>query len=197
MQRYVEQLVQDIRSATRNIRPPNPVWLNSGADPDSETEAQDMAYPEQFNTAKEASVSVIAGIDTLLLPPADKLTENQKTLLSIELEKLLDVCHIKLDFPENYPNNLRYKIIRSIWNEKVVAMSFGTTHFTLCDYDRSTCPFPGYCEICDEMEMQFKNDEEQSEGGEPPSDPDYDKLLPTSEEVEEWFKKNFPDKLND
>jgi len=156
-----------------------------------------MAYLEQFYTGQEEPVSVITGIDQFLLPPDDKLTDEQKGILAIELENLLEVCHFKLDFPESYPNHLRYVIMRKFWSKKRVAMSFGTTHITLCDYDRSACPFPDYCEICDEIEMQTKCDEEQAEGIQQESDLDYSKLLPTPEEVEEWFKKNFPDKFND
>ncbi len=52
MQRYIEQLISDIRSATHNSQPPNEIWMESGANPDNELELEDMSYVEDDQTSK-------------------------------------------------------------------------------------------------------------------------------------------------
>ena len=48
MQRYIEQLIDDIHKATWDLKPPHPMWEESGADPDNELELEDLSYVEQY-----------------------------------------------------------------------------------------------------------------------------------------------------
>ncbi len=162
MERYIAQLIEDIRKATWNEKPPHELWLESKADPDNELELEDMSYVEKYLYGEKEPISLIIGIETQFLPPPENLSKKQKELLSKELEKLLLIHHFKLDFPRKYPHHLRYSFIRNFWNEEHVAMSFGTSHIEFCDYEKENCPFPGYCTTCDEVEAQMKYDEEQS-----------------------------------
>ena len=160
MERYIEQLIEDIHKATWNIRPPHKIWELSEADPDNEVELEDMAYAEKHIYGKKKRISKITGIDYELLPPSDKLTSQQQALLATELEKLLELFHFALDFPENYPAYLRYPFILKIWNKKHVPLSFGDNHIEFCDMNEDECPFPGYCNTCRDVAAQMKFDEE-------------------------------------
>jgi len=162
MEKYVEQLIEDIRKATWNEKPPHDLWVESKADPDNELELEDMSYVEKYLYGEKESISSITGIETHFLPPPEKLTKKQKELLSKELEKLLSIHHFELDFPRKYPHHLRYSFIRNFWDEEHVAMSFGTSHIEFCEYEKEKCPFPGYCKTCDEVEAQMKFDEESA-----------------------------------
>lgn len=159
MQRYIEQLIEDIHQATLGLKPPHEIWEETKADPDNELELDDISYVEEFVYGDEIPVSVITGIDYNLLPLNEQLTDNQMTLLAFELEKLLDYFHFHLDFPETYPHHLRYPFIRNFWTEKHVAISFGTSHIEFCEYDETQCTFPGYCKTCSEVKQQMKLDE--------------------------------------
>ncbi len=167
MERYIEQLIDDIHKATWNIRPPHELWELSEADPDNELELEDMAYVEKYLYGKKKRISKITGIASELLPPSSKLTSQQQALLATELEKLLQLFHFILDFPENYPADLRYPFIKVIWDEKHVPLSFGENHIEFCDLNEDECPFPGYCNTCKEVAEQMKFDEET---GNPPLD---------------------------
>jgi hypothetical protein len=189
MQRYIEQLVNDIRAATHKVQPPHDIWLESGADPDDELELEDMSYVEEFVYGKKKKISKITGIESNALPPPRKLTDSQKALLAVELERMLQVFHFYLDFPESYPAHLRYRFIRKLWNKKHVPLSFGENHIEFCDYDESNCPFPGYCKTCEEVSAQMKFDEEEMKGKSFDFDFNIADLLPTPEQVEAWFKE--------
>jgi hypothetical protein len=188
MKRYIEQLIGDIREATLNVRMPSKIWLDSKANPDDELELEDMSYIEQFVEGGEEPVSKITGIDKTLLPPPEKLTDDQKSVLSVELEKLLEVFHFQLEFPENYPAHLRYSFILDFWDGEQVAVSFGTIHVEFCDYNEELCPFSGYCLTCKEFAEQQKLDEKIEQGID--WELSIDDILPGKNEIEKWAKAN-------
>lgn len=157
MQRYIEQLITDIRQATWRTRPPHEIW--DGIDPDDEIDNEDLSYVEEFIYGKEERISSITGIGRELLPPIDKLNPEQAGLLASELEKLLKVFNFYPDFPKDYPVHFRYPLLYDLWNKKYVPLSFGESHIEFCSYDVKECPFPGYCKTCEEVALQMELDE--------------------------------------
>ena len=160
MKRYLEQLIEDLHKATSNMKPPNELWDAGEANQDEELTLEDISQSEKYVYGDETPISEITGIDQKQLPPVEKLTQEQQALLSAELEELLYYFHFQLDFPDNYPAHLRYTFILKFWEEKHVALSFGTTHIEFCDYDEEQCPFPGYCNSCKEAAEYIKSDKE-------------------------------------
>ncbi len=189
MQRYIEQLIVDLRQATWKMKPPHELWEESGADPDDELELEDMSYVEKYMYGVEEPISGITGIELEKLPPEAKLTLQQQALLASELENLLQYFHFYLDFPKNYPAHLRYPFILKFWTEEHVALSFGESHIEFCDYDEENCPFPGYCNTCKEVAEQMKFDEEQCRKVGSDIDIDVSNLLPSPEEIKDFMKQ--------
>jgi len=185
MEHYLGQLIDDIRRASWNVKPPHELWGESEADPDNELELEDMSFIEQYVEGEEQPIGQTTGIAPELL------NEQQQAQLSVELEKLLDVFHFKLDFPESFPANLRYPFIRNFWDESHVPLSFGENHIELCDLEEENCPFPGHSDTCKEVAAQMKFDEEQEKRVKLESDFDFeaDDLLPTPEEIDKWAKE--------
>ena len=188
MERYIQQLVEDIHRATYQVRPPHELWVDSEADPQDELELEDMSHVEKYLYGEEEPISSITGIDCEALPSTEKLNQEQQALLATELEKLLDFFHFELEFPVGYPAHLRYPFIKDFWEESHVPLSFGTNHIEFCDYERDDCPFEGYCTTCDEIEAQLKYDEEHAGNSAMDSDFDIDDFLPTREDIERWAK---------
>ncbi len=186
MQRYIEQLIDDIREATWNLRPPHELWEESKADPDNELELEDMSFVEQYLYGETQPIGQITGIATEQLPQPEKLNNEQRALLATELENLLQYFHFRLDFPEKFPAHLRYPFIRDFWGEEHVPLSFGENHIEFCDYDPEDCPFPGYCTICFEVAAQMEYDEEH--GRITDFEFDADDLLPSPEQLEDFFR---------
>lgn len=161
MQRYIEQLIADIRKATWNIKPPHPIWEESEANPVDELELEDISYVEEFIYGTKIPIAQTTGIDCDLLPPPEKLSEAQQSTVAFELEKLLQVYNFYLDFPAGFPDNLKYPFILKFWNESHVPLSFGQNHIELCEYDETNCPFKGYCSFCEEHRKQMEADERE------------------------------------
>jgi len=153
MERYIEQLLNDIKAATWNIQPPNEIW--DSVDMNNEAEIEDISYVEEYIYGEEQPVSEITTIDQEKLPPDHKLTDNQKAILAEALEKLLNHFNFHLDFPENYPNHLRYSFIYDIWGNSYVPLSFGQSHIEFCDYEQENCPFSGYCSTCADIQREI------------------------------------------
>ncbi|HKM93327.1 MAG TPA: hypothetical protein VJY41_06730 [Prolixibacteraceae bacterium] len=188
MQHYIDQLIGDIREATLNVKPPHKLWFESYADPDDEGELEDMSYVEQYLYGKEEPISDITGIDVSLLPPPNKLTEDQQAIMSVELEKLLEIFHFHLDFPETYPAHLRYPFIVNFWNESHVPLSFGKSHIEFCDYCNDYCAFPDYCTVCPEVKAQMEFDEQFETDDTKMEEIDINDLLVTPKNIENWLK---------
>lgn len=188
METYLEQLIDDIRKAAWKVRPPHHLWEESKADPDDELELEDMSFVEQYIYGEEQSIAEITGIEQDQLPLPEQLTEPQQSLLAIELEKLLQLFHFCLDFPETFPAHLRYPFIREFWAGSQVPLSFGENHIEFCSYEENDCPFPGYCNTCKEMAEQMKYDEECG-SNRFNDDFDTDNLLLSPEEIDVWMKE--------
>lgn len=186
MKHYINQLISDIRKTTHNIRPPRSLWDH--ADVNSELELEDMAFLEKYFEGEEEAISEITGIAPELLPPPAKLSIEQQALLGDELERLLQHFNFYLDFPDQLPAHLKYPVIIDFWKEEHVLVSFGKNEIELCDMEKEHCPFPGHCNICDEVAAQMKYDEEKY-GDSPAEETDIDRLLPSPQETEEWYKK--------
>jgi hypothetical protein len=159
MERYIEQLIDDIHKATRNLKSPHRIREETNADLTNEIDCYDISHIEKYYEGEGQYIAQITGIDPENLPPAEMLTKKQQALLAKELEQLLLTFHFVLDFPHNFPAHLRYSFIREFWNEKQVALSFGENHIEFCEYEEENCPFPGYCSTCREIEAQLKSDE--------------------------------------
>jgi len=134
------------------------------------------------------------------LPDSEMLSKNQRAVLAVELCNLLAFHHFHLDFPDNFPLDMQYPIIRKHWVESHVEVSFGTVHIDLCDFDIDNCPFPGYCNICEENDRQFEIDnrgaqEDQAvdfeEGDLIPKPEDFEKFDELHEDDQSPFKMVF------
>lgn len=202
MQNYIKQLIDDIHSATLRDRHLSNTWMKTGANPDNEAEREDLSYIEKYFDGEEGPISQITGINANLIPSAEKLSEEQRATLAIELEKLLSHYNFQLLFPENYPPHLKYPFIKEFWEEEHVALSFGTNEIELCDMDDETfCPFKGYCNNCNEMREQMKYDEEceAKYRAEHPNEKlfdwhcDIEEILPSKENIEACAKKQGTD----
>ncbi|HAH22578.1 MAG TPA: hypothetical protein DCL77_02230 [Prolixibacteraceae bacterium] len=153
MERYLEQLMDDLQQAIVNLKSSQ----GGGTDFDHDQESLDFSQVEKYEYGEVTPISEITGIQQEQLPPVEKLNEDQQALLAAALEDLLQHFHFELDFPRDYPLHLRYAFIRQLWSEEQVAVTFGNIHIEFCDYDEENCPFPGYCNSCQEASEYMKN----------------------------------------
>ncbi|MRT94568.1 hypothetical protein [Ancylomarina sp. 16SWW S1-10-2] len=150
MEHYLNHLIEDLHQITNNIN--NSDRTEDESINDDESFYKHIEAVENYLHGDQISISEITGILPEQLPPPERLSERQKTQLAAELEDFLEYFHFALDFPQNYPNHLRYQFIKKFWMEKHPDIQFGTTHIEFCNYEKENCPFPGYCTSCDEID---------------------------------------------
>lgn len=155
MQRYIDQLIEDLHEIIQEINPPGKIKEEPIAG--EESFIRHLEDVENYLHGKQLPISEITGIIPEQLPPTEKLNEQQQAQLSVELEKFLGHFHFSLDFPFNYPYYLRYPFIKNFWTEKHSALQSGTSHIEFCDYDKENCPFESYCNTCNEFDSDDEN----------------------------------------
>ena len=152
MKLYLTQLIEDLHETAQKANPSGKTEEETVHD--DETFLKHIEDVENYLHGGQLPISEITGILPEQLPPPRKLSESQRAQLSVELENFLAHFHFALDFPQNYPSHLRYAFIKNFWTEKHSPMRFGTSHIEFCEYEKAHCPFPGYCNTCDEFETE-------------------------------------------
>lgn len=148
---------------------------------------EDISHVEQFVYGEELPIEEITGIAFEKLPLPEDLDEQQKAILSKALLQLLDHHNFELDFPENYPLAMRYAFIYDFWPTEQVPLTYGANHIELCNYDQDECPFPDYCNSCEEIKAELEADKERDKNTEEPFEFEIDDLLPSVEELRNFF----------
>ncbi len=149
MKRYIEQLLEDIRKAA--LSAPH---LHERKQYMSDEEELDEHFEEierYVQGENDRPLSSIVGIPAIMLPAAEKLTKSQIKLIVKELVKMLNSWNFYPDFPEKVPDEMKYRALISVWNSEQTYMRSGRMHIEFCDYDPDKCPFPGFCDACDEI----------------------------------------------
>lgn len=182
MQRYIEQLIEDIDlqiSKTRNA-------LNNNVSDDEEFEK-----PELYENSEQKRIEDYIGIETSCLPPDERINEEQLRDLFPKLLELLECRKLYLDFPCELPIRIKYKLMRKKWSEEILIIESGETHIEFCSYLKESCPLPEYCDYCDrfDTEMDFSEEEFVVESADPIE------LVSTKEEVEQRKKEEAKRKI--
>ncbi|MEN9444580.1 MAG: hypothetical protein RIS47_1470 [Bacteroidota bacterium] len=155
MQRYVEQLIDDIGLAIQKSPPENP---NSQF---AETELWDqlITIDDIISLGKEEPMVYYLGINDLVFPPSKRLTPKLAELLARAILDLWTAFRIEAEFPEGFPLAELYPMLLDKMREPLMHFPIGLTHIEFCDYEPTTCPFgEKYC-TCNSTEIEVKPDE--------------------------------------
>lgn len=147
MQRYIEQLIEDLRNATL-LAPADP-YDDENLDDDEALE-KELEEVEHFTSGPLEILSDILGIQKNLLPHPNRLQEKDVEKIIPEMIALMHAYNFHPEYPEQVPAGMLYAAIYNIWDDEFVRMSFGTVHIEFCDYNEENCPFPGFCHLCEE-----------------------------------------------
>lgn len=161
MEEYLLQLIEDLRAAAGNVPQPGELW--SGVDMNNPAEVEDIAYVEYLQ-GKPQPLFKIVGIEKVVFPPMEKLTEAQTIILYREMELLLKAYHFAPFFPEGLPEIHKYHLLLAHWESDQIFVSAGTCTIEFCNYEGLECPFPEeYCG-CQKFEEE-ESDEPFTEKG--------------------------------
>jgi hypothetical protein len=88
----------------------------------------------------------IFGIDPIIFPPVEKLSNGQAELLADEILELWQHFNIEASYPDNFPKHRLYPLLVNKFREPFLYFPMGITGIEFCDYDPSKCPFGNeYC----------------------------------------------------
>ncbi len=100
MQNYLQHLIADMRRAARNL-PVKPYY-------DIPPEAEGIAYVIEWENAEAKPMQEWFGIAKENFPPAEKLTDDQITLMVDELLRLWEAYRFYPNLPKNLPLHLHH-----------------------------------------------------------------------------------------
>jgi hypothetical protein len=152
-QKYIEQLLEDLQNATEKGAKQDPRKNKTGFTGQDFPDI--IAQVEQYSDGPMYRLSATVGIDTVMLPADDLLSDEQTALLAPKMECLLNAFNFYPDFPQNtgkvIPSRMRYRAMRERWDSEQPVAGSGEIHLEFCSYDEEDCPFPGYCNTCNEF----------------------------------------------
>ena len=138
MQRYINQLIQDLQAAKKNV--PQDPQLGT-EESYEEFEAKMFA----IETAPNVSSKQLYGVSFEELPPKERLTEDQMQQLYDALVDTMEAFNCSIDFPEGVPLHLRYEMLRDTFAEPVQHMPGFTHHYDFCSGWCPDCKLIDYC----------------------------------------------------
>jgi len=129
MERYVEQLIEELRSAHKT----------KGVSEYSEFEGDDEPI---------VTMVQLTGIAPTAFPPVEKLSESQLQKLSEELIALIESYNYIINLPKRLPPGIAYQMLLSRWNANIPYVRHGLSAlgWMFCDDDPETCGMNEWCD---------------------------------------------------
>jgi hypothetical protein len=137
MERYVEQLIEDLQAAQTLKIPP--------------------FYAEHYEN--KGSFEKFFKIEATAFPPAERLSEFQQNAISNAIIALLDIHHyiINITMIKGLPAKILYQYLVKMWTERLPYISHGLAGLEFCDNDPEKC---GLYEWCKGTWCEFPDDYE-------------------------------------
>jgi hypothetical protein len=132
MQRYINQLLQDIEEATNNVPEP---WYPIE---DVDDEFGVLPWMENPENAPTKSLEEWTKLKKEQFPPENRLTEPQLSQLLTAIKKMLDAYNCSAVFQISVPENIQYRVIRARFQQEVPMLKANYFFFEFCDKEDQT-----------------------------------------------------------
>jgi len=143
MQRYTEQLIEDIQDAKKRPRPPKMELA---------PELEFVRGAEEYLHGKFYKMGKLFGLEKKQFPSIDKLNPKQIEKIAFEFELLWEAFNFIPYFPDGLPAEIKYKLLVDYLEYETTYVSVGNNNFEFCTYDPKTCPFPEEFCTCKDFE---------------------------------------------
>lgn len=140
MQNYLQQLLEDIRSATANVDSP---YI------DKDLSLWDIPTDEEEDkTARVRNLQEWTGITQEMLPPENLLDDEQVHTLLQELKKMLDAFNWCFVLQIEVPERIQYETIRQNFDQDAKMKTWGMGFFEVCKPGtvHNECVLKEYCQ---------------------------------------------------
>ena len=143
MQKYINQLIQDIEIARDDLQVP---WIV----PEEGYQLDDwLSGEEDEEQAPVKTIEDWSSIKQEQLPPAERLNDEQVETLFHALKKLLEGFNCNFVMQFETPIRVQYRVMRSMWSQQHGWMSWHPNFFDVCQDGQlfGTCAFgDDYCQ---------------------------------------------------
>ena len=140
MQKYISQFLEDIDCAGKNVSVP---FIKD------ELELHNwITDEEEDKTAPVRNLQEWTGINKDMLPPAERLNDEQVLVLLEALKKMLDTYNWCFVLQIKVPERIQYAAIRSNFNQQAIIKRWHMGFFTLCSpgTEHKKCTLGEYCQ---------------------------------------------------
>lgn len=168
MEKYVHQLIQDIKAAHRQSDLCDDTFPEDYLDEDASF-LNHIDDVENFVAGIEDTTppfSYYCGLEAIQFPPVLKLTEGQMIRICHHFTRLLKSYNLHYSLPEGLPIKLKYETLLTILNYRTTLPNIGFITIEFCDYEPLGCAFDSYCDcqkyILDDEDMDYDYDEDYS-----------------------------------
>ena len=149
MDRYIYQLIEDLNVAKKKAPVGKPQNTMSNYDIIQELEEIDRIIDEE----PDIPMHNIFGIDPIVFPPVEKLSNEQAALLANEILELWEHFNLEAVIPKDFPKHKLYPLLVAKFSEPFLYFPMGHTGIEFCDYDTTQCPFgEKYC-MCKDFNL--------------------------------------------
>lgn len=146
MQRYVEQLIDDLEEAAAN--PPAKPFIEPPLHMEEDEEISELAL------VPFKPIATWTGISPEVFPHSFRLTDPQVALLLEAMFKLLESIKVELvDIPEEIPPEMLYDILTEYWDDKVQYLPSSGMDWEICTGNQQTCPYGEFCDCGDHFDF--------------------------------------------
>lgn len=147
MQKYINQLIEDLRTAKKYAPIHKEQSLMSDTEICEELEEIDRIIDEE----PDKPLHNIFGIDPIVFPPLEKLTDIQAQQLADEILALWGVFNIEAVYPEKFPKDKLYPLLVQKFKEPFMYFPMGQTGIEFCHYEPEECPFGNEFCMCKDI----------------------------------------------
>lgn len=198
LQRYIHQLLEDIRVATQNVPEP---WYPLEEEVDEEFGV--LPWMEDPENAPTKSLEEWTCLKKEQFPPENRLTDPQISSLLSAIKGMLDAYNCSAVFQIEVPERIQYRVIRERFQQEVPMLKANYFFFEFCDKkdkkNRSKCILgEKYCH-CAFFEAFFEKFEDgQEEETDYPIDP-YEEYMLKRRYGDDWYKyiSSYEEELDD
>ena len=141
MQRYIQQLIEDLEKAAKH--PPVIPFIEPPPHLDNNPVATELALVP-FKPIAEWT-----GIDEKVFPEMYLLSADDAARVNQAILSLLESIGVEIvDIPEDFPPEQLYDILITHWDEPVQYLPSSGYDLELCTGDPETCPYGELCDCC-------------------------------------------------
>lgn len=155
MERYLEQLLEDIAYATGNVRLPF-------AEQEQFSIHDWVSEEEEERTAPIRQLEEWTGISKVQLPPPELLSDDQVSRLLNALIKMLDAYNWMFVLQIDVPERIQYATICDNFDQKAKVKRWHMGFFQLCrpGTEHEKCSLGDYCQcrFFEELFAEFNNE---------------------------------------